>query len=342
MMDGTRKRWVTYRTTKGGTYRLLEGPMPRIPDQFAECSFYLYESESAAENGKHTGGTGFLVGVESSVKGYAQIYAVTNQHLIDDGYCVLRLNRKNGRLDTIVTQPENWIGHPLKDDLCVHPVDLEDSFKWWAILTDHFITREIIDAYRIGYGDEVFLVGRLVIHSGRQKNTPVIRYGNISLMADPDEPIVRGKREDEGFLVECRSLGGFSGSPVFVMTSQIYRGEAAQKVSDFERPTTEQSPVTITPVMLDIRQAGPWLLGIDFGHLPLWQRVHECKNGKMVPKDSYAEANTGITGVVPSWKMMEILDSPKLKKDREYEDRQLRKKLAAMDSIVEDATPTPS
>ena len=44
----------------------------------------------------------------------------------------------------------------------------------------------------MGVGDEVFMLGRFISHSGIQKNQPLARFGNIALM--PDERILDGRK----------------------------------------------------------------------------------------------------------------------------------------------------
>lgn len=65
-----------------------------------------------------------------------------------------------------------------------------------------------------GPGTETFYVGRYVHHDGINRNLPTVRFGNIAAM--PSEPIaIRGMPPQVGYLMEARSLGGYSGSPVF-------------------------------------------------------------------------------------------------------------------------------
>jgi hypothetical protein len=316
---------------------MLEKHM-HIPSVFAECMFYLYGSQEEVRSGSRGGGTGFLVHYPSTVSGYVHVYAVTNKHVIDGGFCVLRLNRNSGDADAISTQPEDWIPHPDGDDLAVFPVTIGKGFKWWPIGIKHFISQEIIDDYKIGYGDEAFLIGRLLSHQGRKKNTPIIRFGNVALMADASEPIeyptgrknAQGEEEirrQEAFLVECRSLSGFSGSPVFVSTNQDYSGEDAQRVvrakqKEMEHKPTPEEQARIRVVSMSGTQ-GPWLLGVDFGHLPLWRPVF--KGDKKTTTDFQVDANTGIAAVIPAWRLLKLLDTEKLMKQRTRENRKLAK-----------------
>ena len=301
--------------------------MPHIPNHIVHCSFYLYASEEDANKAVRSGGSGFLIHVPSPVKDHGYMYAVTNQHVIDDGFSVLRINRKQGKAKPITTEPTDWVSHPLGDDLAVFDLSLKDDLQFWSVSTDLFITPEIIDAYRIGYGDEAFLVGRLIAHSGKQRNEPVVRFGNISLMANPNEPVTQkvwntgSRREQEAFLVECRSISGFSGSPVFATTSQTYRGEDAQKLVAFRQKEMGYDPSKqetggprFTTVAMDVTNAGPWLIGIDVGHLPHMSPVFEENNRET---KMWVETNTGIAVVIPSWRIMQVLNIPKLVKLRE-------------------------
>ncbi len=76
-----------------------------------------------------------------------------------------------------------------------------------------------------GVGDEVVMIGRFVAHDGRVRNAALARFGNIAMM--PGEPVTDGRgMKVEAFLVEMRSLSGFSGSPAFIyMGPGTYRGD---------------------------------------------------------------------------------------------------------------------
>jgi hypothetical protein len=327
--------------------------MPRIPDQLADCSIYFYETEDDANNGSQFGGCGFLAHVVSELNpGIGFLYAITNKHVIDpdEGNCsVIRLSRKAGGFDTISAKYDDWFKHLNGDDIAVLPFDFTDEtaarFRWWSVPSDLFITHEVIDAYRIGIGDEAFMIGRLISNDGRQRNTAVVRFGNLSLMADPNEPLRHKHGEFEGFLVECRSLSGFSGSPVFVMTTQVYRGEDAEKVAKFrvgggippeaiQGGKEQRFPGQIVVQSLSVTNAGPWLLGIDWGHTPLYRIVERNEVPDVALR---VEMNTGIACVSPSWKIMEVLNRRELVEQRRKEDEQIkarrdREKTTVLDS----------
>jgi hypothetical protein len=118
----------------------------------------------------------------------------------------------------------DWHPHPT-DDFAVLPInDLDAQFKWHYIVDEReFLTEAIITTVGIGPGGDAFMVGRLVTAAGFQRHKPIVRFGNVSMMADAAEPM---SNDDYGpqvsFLVECRSLSGFSGSRVFVSSSHAW------------------------------------------------------------------------------------------------------------------------
>lgn len=71
----------------------------------------------------------------------------------------------------------------------------------------------------------MFVVGRFVNAEGRQKNLPTLRFGNIA--QSPQEKIkqdrVFGSFEQESYLVEARTISGYSGSPVCVLLDPAWK-----------------------------------------------------------------------------------------------------------------------
>ena len=65
----------------------------------------------------------------------------------------------------------------------------------------------------IGIGDEVITVGLFTAVPGVSRNQPILRHGNIAMF--PVEQIQTGLGYADVILVEARSIGGISGSPVF-------------------------------------------------------------------------------------------------------------------------------
>lgn len=298
--------------------------MPRIADHFLDSSLYFYTSIQEARDGASSGGSGFLVQMPSVDPGIVHVYAVTNKHVIDNGCHVIRVNKRSGGFETIQTEPDWWHLHPEGDDIAVFSIDLNDKEpQCFSISTEDFITHELIDDFRIGPGDEVFLIGRLVTMKGRQRNTPVVRFGNISMMADSNEPIIREDGiSQESFLIDCKSLSGFSGSPVFVTASRSYssrysipkpRALNLLKLATRETPhmTLKVEPVGVSGIF------GPWLLGIDWGHISL--KGSESEEG--------LDLNTGIACVAPAWRILDVLNDDPLRRERKRDDEIIARRL---------------
>lgn len=270
--------------------------MPRIDDKWLDSVIYLYPTLEQAYAGERAGGCGFLLGVQSdSSKDPQHIYAVTNSHVIREGRSpVIRVNTQDGGLDVIEKTTDDWEHHPDGDDIAVCPVVLsEERYKTNLIPKQACVNSAHIRVFGMGPGDDVFALSRFVEHEGRQRNTPVVRFGNIAMM-----PIDRIKLEGrdyfvDAFLVEARSLSGHSGSPVFVYLNP----------DAFYRPGDRAS---IPNQMI----RGPWLLGVDFAHMPWIGRVKD--NAGEHPEGWTVELNSGLMAVAPAWKLQEWLDSPEM------------------------------
>src|SRR5207248_2655066 len=101
------------------------------------------------------------------------------------------------------------------DDVAIAPIALEEAkYKAIPITPQMFVTPE--DIRWFAPGTDTMMIGRFITHEGRQRNTPAVRFGNVSML--PFEPVrtERGGLKQRSFLVEERSLSGFSGSAVFV------------------------------------------------------------------------------------------------------------------------------
>jgi hypothetical protein len=302
--------------------------MPRIADRLLDCSIYLYESSDDALTGKSCGGSGFIVGVVSELAHLPFAYAVTNSHVIREARAlVLRFNTADGQYDLQKTTPEMWTHHTDGDDVAVCKVDLsDDRHKFRMVMTDEFVTKDLIKAKDIGPGDDVFMVGRFVNHEGKQRNLPTVRFGNIAQM--PGEPILnrRGLLQ-ESFLVETRSMGGCSGSPVFIHIAitpdELWMPESLRSLWPSSKRRLQPAP-TVFAKAIDhterLEYHGPWLLGIDWGHLSAYEPIFEKDQQTRVAGDLFARSNTGMAGIVPAWKILELLNTEELVMQRRSPD----------------------
>jgi hypothetical protein len=245
-----------------------------------DCVVYLYASVEDARQARKAGGSGFLISVpledlpDRSVK-----YLVTNSHVAVSAGAV-RLNTHDGASDVIPVSAEQWSHHPAGDDVAVLPIPLSPAhFRYKTLPTSYFLTQEDMEKENVGPGDDVYFMGRFIAHDGTQRNQPVVRFGSIAMM--PGEPVYQKERafQQESFLIEARSLSGFSGSPVM-----LYIPPFSNRFLDgtFGPDSKGLSPSTTTA-----------LLGIDWGNMHLADETL---------------TNSGIMAAVPVWKLVELLD----------------------------------
>ena len=128
------------------------------------------------------------------------------------------------------------------------------------------------------------MVGRFINHDGGQENAPTARFGNIAQMPLKTMKYDYG-RHQESYLVECRSIGGYSGSPVFVhIQDNTYRPNTNKYSEGY---------------------SGPLLLGVDWCHTVYREPLMDSAGNER--RDGYVSAHSGLTGVIPSWKLLELL-----------------------------------
>jgi hypothetical protein len=343
--------WVERKSARGHVFRVWRRyeVMPPIPQLLLDCSIYLYESRASAEGGENFGGSGCLVSVETppiydpksykyppgrlteiSVYFPPHIYAVTNKHVALRGFPVVRLNTLDGTTDVLELDKHDWIPHPDGDDLVVAPVDLpQHKFNYFPIGSGLFVDQRAVTSQRIGAGDDTFMVGRFVNHAGQQRNTPSLRFGSIAML--PFEKIKLGKEANnhmqEAFLVETRSMSGFSGSPVFVYRPSEIEATIPPGEDSFE--TRHRYITTITELVGHVN-----FLGIDCGHVQKYEKV---VNGALIPHPQWKVAgNTGMAIVIPAWRLLELLNTPELimqrkNKDKKYQEEREAEESAALD-----------
>lgn len=269
--------------------------MPVLPLPAVNAGIYLYPDRSAAEARKREGGSGCLVLVqfaeESDGSPIGSVYAVTAGHVVKGGCTALRLNPNDGGQATILDLDESsWFFHPDEMvDLAIAPISVPRALAGHPIPPSHFVRPDEADKYAIG--QEVFMTGRFVNHEGRERNVPIVRYGNIAQLAPEPEPIRTSDGDRIAFLVDMRSLSGYSGSPVFVYRSR----------PDLNSPEKADSWIG----SLEIR-----FLGIDMAHIadyrPLLEHDEKGKKRIFTP-EKWTEQNSGMACVVPAWYLNDLL-----------------------------------
>lgn len=197
-----------------------------IPDEVLPCVGFLGFPKS---HDYDVAGTCFVVSRPSKLgSDKAFVYFITAGHVIDEiasrgsDIVAIRLNLKNGQYQWLETKVGQWMRHPDPTvDLAMFYdplVGLEETtinpLPMMLAVTDAWLRTFGSD---IGPGTEVFIVGLFTSHFGRYTNIPIARSGMIAAMPiEKVQALVGGKIEEiDAYLLETRSMGGLSGSPVF-------------------------------------------------------------------------------------------------------------------------------
>ncbi len=282
-------------------------PFMLIPDEIRQCVAFLGVN---TPTGPRLCGTAFFVGVPSeAAPGASYGYVVTAKHILDkireiygnDAMTFIRVNVRGQDAVRAEIALQHWRYHPT--DSTVDVAVIEDAsgdsrFETKRIPLEMAATAEAITKHKIGVGDEVFMTGLFSHHHGRTRNLPIVRIGNIALM--PDEPIRAGEwGEIQAYLIEARSIGGLSGSPVFVHLGGIRLGQ--------------------------ISGGGFRWLGLIHGHWDLPISELDAVTSDALRMEN---VNMGIAIVVPVDKIIEVLNQEALMTRRKKADEEHRKKTA--------------
>lgn len=141
--------------------------------------------------------------------------------------------------------------------------------------------------WEVGEGEEVFITGLFKHHYGENRNLPIVRVGNIAAL--PEEKIQCGGHKRDAYLIEARSIGGLSGSPVFLNPDLI------RNIGNEIKINQERLPL---------------LIGLIHGHYD--SNLSEVDN---ISEDtnSTEKINAGIAIVTPISKLIEIFEQDKVK-----------------------------
>ena len=172
-------------------------------------------------------GTAFLVSLDN------QAYAVTAAHVVsrkDVDYFV-RVPLKGGGVKDLHV-PKWWKNDQKLKDVAVAPILLPDNQDMVASDPPHFADDpswaddKLFDGEGIDpqLGDIVYFIGLLQnVGAMVESNTPMVRAGTLGRLMQEDCPVVTPEKVViyiTAHLIDCRSFGGFSGSPVYLQQSR--------------------------------------------------------------------------------------------------------------------------
>jgi hypothetical protein len=319
--------------------------MPRIPESILRSVFYLYENADDARAGKDPGGTGFIVGSWP----YGTLYAVTNWHVAVDHehpiHPVIRLNTKDGGVDVIDLGPEDWEFVPGSDDIAIYVLNPSPIHQFSYVPMNMFVS----DPARLGgggqtvfVGDDAFMLGLFVDHAGETTNIPGARFGNVSMLPSPKAKVEQPTGYmGESYVVDMHSRTGFSGSPVFVYRTfgTDLTVDREQRLRDFTVTYRSGGPTKqgIYKADATFRSENMFkFLGIHWGQFPEeWEigkpavALAEESRKQLIKGGEYVKGVSGMTCVIPAWRIKEVLDMPKFKEPRDQKAREMYDSLRA-------------
>jgi len=259
----------------------------RVPDEVRECVVYLglpFDSDGGPRMAPV--GTAFFVGVAAEeLENWGYPYLVTAKHVaqrLEGQEFVVRVNLAGGGA-VFVRSGEGlrWWYHPTDAgvDAALFPWAPPEEVEHRRVPTEMFLTDEVVRSKSIGPGDEVFMTGLFAHFAGNQRNIPIVRMGSIAMM--PQEPVPTSLGNIDAYLIEARSIGGLSGSPVFV------RETVTLGLGSF------------------------YLLGLMHGH---WDIPPEAIDDSVAGDhaEEHGRVNMGIAIVVPAKKILEVINQREL------------------------------
>jgi hypothetical protein len=201
-----------------------------VPDEVRQCVLFLGTKEPGT-GAFQPRATAFIVTIHQGGRGFR--FLVTAEHNIvaasKRGLQIhIRSNLISGGVREDSWATARWYSHPNAGttDVAVSTIDFhpDEEFRSIVLRTDnpaltsgHGLagTAEVLEESNLGIGDEVFITGLFRSHFGKQRNVPIIRVGNLAMIRG--EPVAtKYCGETDAYLVEARSIGGLSGSPVFI------------------------------------------------------------------------------------------------------------------------------
>jgi hypothetical protein len=149
-----------------------------------------------------------------------------------------------------------------------------------------------------GIGSVLFIASLFTGRHGDSFNIPVVRIGSVAAM--PVAPIREGSRTRPAYLVETRSLGGSSGSPVFFHLDPYRQSERSPSPRQPSNPMVRVAPYKFIGM----------LIGAFSGNYP-HDFPADPDEGREPPTD--VDFNAGISIVLPSGLIMELINSAEVR-----------------------------
>ena len=216
---------------------------------------------------------------------------------------------------------QTFFSYDLNDWQCLPEYDIAalflspdfDFYNIVAIPKKLLLTEKKRDDWKIGIGDDVFMVGLFGSEAREPKiSDPSVRFGHISI-----EPVpVRQKNDQVAdlYCLDMNSRTGYSGSPVFVYRLPFHNLE--------DQASLEEQRYHFA------------LLGVHCGQFPeRWEMTPQgalknvaspAEERSLYTDEYYIKGLSGMTTVVPAWNILQLLNLPKFQEQRDKENAKLK------------------
>jgi len=289
----------------------------RIPDEITKCVCFLCVQDNGAYR---YGGTAMILTVkEGATDELWWTYLVTARHCVERaknryGDLYARFNLIDGTSRQVKLE-DRWIFPDDESvDIAILPIFIAGGVEHGNVSNLMFANDYQVEALNIGIGDDLFIVGLFSQREGTQRNIPIVRSGIIASM--PEEPLQDANTGNpyHAYLIEARSIGGLSGSPVFVAI------DTHDSVTQARRTPNDAALFL--------------LLGFIRSH---W----DLKTTTVMDflEDADSKLNMGIAVVTPIQEVMKVISGEELTKQRKDIRKEYLKKKAPTDDTAFEDTP---
>lgn len=262
-----------------------------VPDEIRKCVAYVGYKDT--EGKYYYAGSVFIIGRPIDGGLVDPVYWVTARHVIDGirslgllEVCV-RVNKKDGSSEWITTSLSDWYWSEKNRsiDVAIFCQGVHAELDHLVIPYSLFATDVVFKENEISLGDEVFVTGLFRHHHGQHRNIPIVRIGNLASMLER-EIVTKNFGGIEGYLIEARSIGGLSGSPVFLNLGSFRVIQGNFKFTG---------------------EVSFFLLGLVHGHFDTTSTSLDNVMAVVEDSDVNKKINTGIAIVVPISSIMKTI-----------------------------------
>jgi hypothetical protein len=191
-----------------------------VSENIRKCVVFIGYQLASGE--MRLAGSGFYFGSSGEGGRAKDVFLVTARHVVDgirklglrDIY--IRVNNTSEESSWAKCSSDNWLFHPTDPsvDVALFRTGVPDGWDHLVLPIEMSATPDQVRANEVSLGDEVFIVGLFRHHQGTRKNIPIVRVGNLAALTE--EKVATKLGLLDAYLIEARSIGGLSGSPVFL------------------------------------------------------------------------------------------------------------------------------